>query len=40
MRGCIALEFGAWHVAGPGNQILVLDSYTSQQGGALEAQAT
>lgn len=32
MRGCIALEFGAWHVAGPGNQILVLDSYNRSTG--------
>jgi hypothetical protein len=33
MRGWIALEFGAWHVAGPGNLILILDQCTTQQGG-------
>jgi len=32
MRGWIALEFGAWHVA-PGNLILILDQCTTQQGG-------
>lgn len=33
MRGWIALEFGAWHVAGPGIRFLILDQCTTQQGG-------
>ena len=33
MRGWIALELGAWHVAGPGIRFLILDQSTTRQGG-------
>ena len=31
MRGCTALELGAWHVADPGSQTLILDQRIIQQ---------